>query len=339
VIIVATTAANDRTIRWYLETYGAPMRDTVVPVHYEVLLDNADPVRATYCFADLELMTDEQRGRASVLREQLVAHGCRVLNDPARTLRRFDLLRMLHDTGVNDFTAHREDDPLEQCRFPVFIRGEHDHQGRRSGLLDDADDAHDTIGKLRAEEPNLRELLVVEFCATAGTDGVYHKYSAFKVGDAIIARHLFFSHDWQVKHPDLNDEEHLEQERAHVAANPHVELLRPLFDAAAVDYGRIDYSFLGDRVQIWEINTNPTILLPPQAKVSRGAPRPWIVRAPRRMARTVLGPLWRHTAPGRRLRTRQLAAQAERRPRAAVNHQFADRLAAAWTAVDDSASA
>jgi len=141
-----------------------------------------------------------------------------------------------------------------------------------------------------------------------------------------------------VKHLDLNDEEHLEQERVHVATNPHVELLRPLFDAAAVDYGRIDYSLLGDRVQVWEINTNPTILLPPQAKVSRGAPRPWIVRAPRRMTRTVLGPLWRHTAPGRRLRACQLAAQAERRPRAPVNHQFADRLAAAWAAVDDSTS-
>src|SRR5262249_20061000 len=91
VIVVATTAANDRTIAWYLESYGAPLRDTITPVHYEVLLDDPDPVAATYCFADLELMSADQLERAADLRQRLLARGCRVLNDPARTMRRFEL--------------------------------------------------------------------------------------------------------------------------------------------------------------------------------------------------------------------------------------------------------
>ena len=64
-IVVATTAANDHSIPWYLESYGAPMRDMITPVHYESLLEEHEPVAATYCFADLELMSPDQLRRAA----------------------------------------------------------------------------------------------------------------------------------------------------------------------------------------------------------------------------------------------------------------------------------
>ena len=35
-----------------------------------------------------------------------------------------------------------------------------------------------------------------------------------------------------------------------------------LFDLARIDYGRIDYSVVDGRIQVWEINTNPMILIP-----------------------------------------------------------------------------
>jgi hypothetical protein len=334
VIVVATTAANDRTISWYLESYGAPMRDTITPVHYEELLDDADPVAATYCFADLELMTDDQLRHAAALRDRLLERGCRVLNDPARTLRRYDLNRTLHDEGLSDFGVYREGEPLDGCRFPVFVRGENDHKGRRSGLLDDAEDVRTTIGKLRAEEPELGDLLVVEFCDTADADGVYRKYSAFKVGDAILARHLFFSRDWHIKLSDLSDDALLEEERVFVATNPHEQQLRPIFERAGVDYGRIDYAVRDGRIQVWEINTNPMILIPPRAKVRRPSGRHRVVAATRAGAKWVALPVMRHTASGRRLRARHLEGLAERQPRSQVNRDFADRLAAAWAAVD-----
>jgi hypothetical protein len=338
VIVVATTAGNDHTIPWYLESYGAPLRDTITPVHYEDLLEERELVDATYCFADLELMSSEQRRRAADLRQRLLARGCRVLNDPEQTLCRVDLNRALVRAGVNDFAMYREHESLDGCRLPVFLRGEHDHDGRRSGLLDDTADVHTAIGKLRADAPDLGDLLVVEFCDTAGADGVYRKYSAFKVGDAIVARHLFFSNDWHVKQAELDDEASLQEERDFVATNPHEQQLRPIFELAGVDYGRIDYAFRDGRLQVWEINTNPTILTPAHTKVRHGAERPRIVTAARAAARKVVLPVLRHTAPGRRLRDRRVHAIAERQPRAQVNHEFADRLAASWAAIDHPAS-
>ena len=32
------------------------------------------------------------------------------------------------------------------------------------------------------------------------------------------------------------------------------------FRLAQIDYGKIDYAMLGDRLQIWEINTNPRVI-------------------------------------------------------------------------------
>jgi hypothetical protein len=333
-IVVATTAANDRPIPWYLESYGSPLRDTVTSVHYEALLEDPDPVEATYCFADLELMTDDQLRRAAELRRRLVARGCRALNDPARTLGRVELSRALVDAGVNDFAVYREHESRDRCRFPVFVRAEHDHEGRRSLLLDDEIAVRDTIGKLRADDPELGDLLVVEFCDTADADGVYRKYSAFKVGDAIIARHLFFSHDWHVKSADLVDAAALQEERDYVAGNPHEQQLRPLFELAGIDYGRIDYGFRDGRIQVWEINTNPTIVIPARLKSRRG-PEPWrVLSASVSAMKFVARPVVRHVPPLRRLQARQVNAHAERAPRAQVNHEFADRLASAWTAID-----
>jgi hypothetical protein len=54
------------------------------------------------------------------------------------------------------------------------------------------------FGRLPAED-----LLVVEFCDTSGPDGIYRKYSAFRVGSVILPRHLMFSRHWKIKKPDL----------------------------------------------------------------------------------------------------------------------------------------
>src|SRR5262249_42134063 len=120
VIVVATTERNGHPIPWYLESSGAALRDTLVAAHYEDLLRDPEPVAATYCFADLELLPADELERAAEVREQLVARGCRVLNDPARTLTRYDLLRELRSRGINDFTVYRETEARDGCRFPVF---------------------------------------------------------------------------------------------------------------------------------------------------------------------------------------------------------------------------
>jgi hypothetical protein len=186
---------------------------------------------------------------------------------------------------------------------------------------------------LRADDGDLSDLLLVEFCDTADAQGVYRKYAAFRVGDAIIARHLFFSHHWHVKSAELQDAASLQEERDYVTMNPHSEMLRPIFDLAGIEYGRVDYALHDGRIRVWEINTNPTILAPPRERVPTRRSRGPILDAADAAARSLLRPVAR-TSVGLRLRAKRLAARAERRPRTDVNHVFADRLATAWVAID-----
>ena len=50
--------------------------------------------------------------------------------------------------------------------------------------------------------------------------------------------------------------------------NPHERELREIFRLARIDYGKIDYAVLGDRLQVWEINTNPTLAPTPDRIVA-----------------------------------------------------------------------
>ena len=42
-------------------------------------------------------------------------------------------------------------------------------------------------------------------------------------------------------------------------SDPHHDLLKKIFSAGRIDFGRIDYSVLNGNIRVWEINTNPTI--------------------------------------------------------------------------------
>jgi hypothetical protein len=50
------------------------------------------------------------------------------------------------------------------------------------------------------------------------------------------------------------------EEADYLDANPHGDLLMRVFDMANIEYGRIDYTVIEGRVQIFEINCNPTII-------------------------------------------------------------------------------
>jgi hypothetical protein len=52
------------------------------------------------------------------------------------------------------------------------------------------------------------------------------------------------------------------EEFEYVRSNPHHDWLRQVFRVAHIEYGRIDYGFVGDRPQVWEINLFPTLVAP-----------------------------------------------------------------------------
>ena len=147
------------------------------------------------------------------------------------------------------------------------MRGENDHNGSQSELLNTAAELRAAIEGLASRGVSREQLLITEFCETKDAEGVYRKYSAFYVRGQVIPRHLFFGRTWMLKAPQLFDEKHLEEELAYHLANPHEEQLRAIFTAARIDYGRIDYGVENGRVRVWEINTNPMISTPADAKV------------------------------------------------------------------------
>lgn len=51
----------------------------------------------------------------------------------------------------------------------------------------------------------------------------------------------------------------MQQHLDYVLGNPHEAAPRRIFALAGVDYGRIDYGVRGETLQVWEINTNPTL--------------------------------------------------------------------------------
>ncbi len=194
------------------------------------------------------------------LHDELVLHlgPERVLNDPSKSLGRFELLRQLHASGFNRFKAYQAGVQDSTMRFPVFLRLEHGTVRDAPPLLPSRE-AYEVEAR-RIAKPGM---IAIEFCDTADAAGIYRKYGCFVVGERIVPRHLFKSRNWLVKTADIVDQETVREELDYLKANPHVEVLRRVFRLANISYGRIDYALLDGIPQIWEINTPPQIIVPP----------------------------------------------------------------------------
>src|SRR5581483_1967617 len=183
----------------------------------------------------------------------------RLLNDPSRVLSRYELICELSSNGQNHYRARRPGEGLDSLRYPVFIRAERGHDGSITPLLHSAAAVHRALIWTRILGFQTQELLIVEFCDTSDGEGLFRKYSAFMVGDDVLPRHLLFSRNWQLKQPDITNADTERETQVYIERNPHRDTLRDIFRRAGVDYGRIDYSILEKKLQVWEINTNPMV--------------------------------------------------------------------------------
>ena len=298
------TAPNRYTLEIFLRDWEPSLAGNVVTRSYEETVRQR-LVPGTYVFSDLELLDDAQRRLAEMLWGRLSELGSRVrlLNDPTRVLSRYALLRRLHAEGVNRFDVFRLLDVLRRPapepvpatsgpsdgegstggrprpRWPVFVRRENDHGGSLTPLMHTWEEVGEAALALVATQPDPQELLLVEYEDTSDARGVFRKYGAFVIGDAIVARSLMFSRHWVVKDSELFDPEFLDEEERFVAANPHADALRDIARRARVDYGRIDYAVADGRIQVWEINTNPMV---ESGLAEFDAPDPQVHRAPLR---------------------------------------------------------
>ncbi len=216
---------------------------------------------------DFDRLSPEDLARAGQYREFLTRPGSPVVvfNDPGATLQRFDLLRRLHESGMNSFNVYRIDVPRPAIRFPVFIRHERGHGRILSDLLRDEAALSARLKEIAAdpETSGATDLMIVEFANKPFADGDYRKYGAFRVGGTVYPQHCFIRNTWMIRGlPPASDitAEGLAEHERFLRDNPHADQLRRVFDFASVDYGRIDYCVVDGRVEVFEINTNPTVM-------------------------------------------------------------------------------
>ncbi|GAB4350974.1 MAG: hypothetical protein Fur0042_19070 [Cyanophyceae cyanobacterium] len=263
-LIYLVTRHNSSPIDWYLELWGHSLPMPVEVIYYEDLPKRRSLPVGTYIFSDLERLDGPLLTVAGQVWQQLAHHDVPMglLNHPYRSMRRYELLRTLREQGSNAFDIYRLTEHRRPQRFPVFIRGENDHRGSLTGLLNTAEDLDAAIADLIDRGENPYDKVITEYCNVADADGVFRKYSAFVVGDRVLPLHVAGHKHWVVKTRRLETDAIAEDHAALLRDNPHADQIRQVFALARIDYGRIDYGFLGDRLQVWEINTNPSIVLP-----------------------------------------------------------------------------
>lgn len=254
---------NCYTFNRFFKDCGRPLRKEMRFIFYADL-----PYRKTLpndiaLFTDLERLNETQVELAIAAQQQLSTAGAHILNAPSQVLRRYDLLRTLHQKGINPFRAYRLNEDRTQLRFPVFLRLEREHQGNLSPLLHNLQEIEAAVTQALQSGISADNLLLAEYCDVRDADGLYRKYSSFQIGDHCIPRHLMASSSWMSKsatHDQQDDPECVRQENDFLVNAPHEKAIRSIFDLAGINYGRIDYSLQNDQIRVWEINTNPNII-------------------------------------------------------------------------------
>jgi hypothetical protein len=276
-IRILLTRAHSYTIQHYLESWGRDSRAFVKVLCYEDIAFGHHLKPGAYIFADLERLDDAHLDFAKQIWRALAARpeAYRLLNNPSKTLRRYELLKAMHANGTNTFQAYRLNNGRLPEKFPLFLRRESEHDGAISPLLHSREEMDRAVADLTSKGVPRGDLLAVEYCDTADSTGLYRKYSAFRVGDRLLARHALFSRKWVVKLADETHDQWVEEERQYLEAHPHADELRKIYDIANIDYGRIDYSLLNGKIQVWEINTNPNITSAPMHIAPGRLPTQW----------------------------------------------------------------
>jgi hypothetical protein len=200
-----------------------------------------------------------------------------VFNNPSEVLRKFDLLRALHLSGMNKFNVYRPGECPQ--KWPVFVRPENEHGGDSFVLCHSQSELDGQISELVASGKSRHSLIVTEFVDAADGNGIIRTYSILKIGDHWIPRHLFLSRNWVTRHTTIPYDDWVLEEEKHfdeVLAHSHLDQVKQVFDLAHIGYGRIDYAIVDGEIQVWEINTNPMLLPATKKKVH-----------PQRMERTL----------------------------------------------------
>jgi hypothetical protein len=260
-LLFVTTYGHSYTVKSLVErTFGADTPACQVTT-YDNLFQADSTYQALHIFTDIERLYDWELALAGDVYHAIRAVGLPCLNDPARVMIRYELLRNLHAAGINPFTAYRAEEHPRPSRFPVFVRFEKDHLTPISDLLADQSALDAELSALRERGTPLRGLIVVEFASEPIAPGIWRKFGTFRLGDAALVDHSVAEDNWLVKEGKvgLATDVMFEEEKAAVVSNQFAEELGPVFEIANVEWGRADHATFEEREIVYEVNTNPNI--------------------------------------------------------------------------------
>jgi hypothetical protein len=269
-------AGHRRTMTPYLERWAGEFRHHVDLVSYDETFCSTYLPRCVHVFTDIERLDSATRERAAYLWGTLRRRAPEIesLNHPLLAMRRYELLRTLREAGINDFDVYRLTEARNVRRFPAFVRGENDHQGAESELLRSQEELDACVKSLVDAGKSRDTRIAVEFHASKHEDGLYRKYAAFYLAGVVIPRHLFIGPHWMVKDVTrVRNDANSAEELSYCAENPHAAWITSVFQLARIDYGRIDYGIVDGKLQVFEINTNPTIFPAEMTELNRNNTR------------------------------------------------------------------
>ena len=257
-IFYCSTRQHQYTIRRFLSGWGADLAPYVHVVPYDHLLSRHSINTGVYIFSDLERLSHADLLDLEAYWTALSAGSALVFNHPAKTLKRYPLLRTLYEKGINSTNIYTLDETRIAIRYPVFVRQANEHDGALTELIYTQDGVNDAIDRLSTQFPP-EALVIVEYIDYRRDDGKYYKYSTFRIGDQLIPNTMVVGEQWMLKTDAYLDEQVAKQELDFLNSNCCFDELMAVFDLAHVDYGRIDFAFAGERLHIFEINTNPDL--------------------------------------------------------------------------------
>jgi hypothetical protein len=259
------TPPHEKTLKHMRRDARAPRIETL---SYDRAFAERRLARALYVFTDHDRLSDFDLELAALLHRSLAAAGLPVLNDPARVRTRFALLRALHEAGLNDFNVYRVDEGLKPARYPVFLRRAAGHGEPLSGLLADSEALARAVEAAQAQGVPESSLLILEYAAEPARPGLFRKLAVSRIGPRLLPQACVHDDQWLVKYGKvgIGTPELYADEQRILRENPYAEAAQRAFEIAGIDYGRADFGLVRGRVQIYEINTNPTL--------RRGLPHP-----------------------------------------------------------------
>ncbi|WP_119301222.1 hypothetical protein [Dongia deserti] len=257
-----TTRPHGTTLRFLIPRLG---RSRCRDWYYDDVFRRKKLPSGTWIFTDHERLSPFELTLAARVAFHLERGGARILNHPARVLRRFDLLRTLKAAGINDFSAWRAESSPKPDSFPVFIRNEYDHWLGDPPLIPDQATLQAELAALQRSGYPLVGKLVIEYAGEEVSPGVWQRLQTYHIGGETIAHTNVMDFKWVAK--DVKDMKRLEshplfdhfiaKEQEFISKNLYADVLSRAFELAGIDYGRADFAIVNGKPQIYEINTNP----------------------------------------------------------------------------------